>query len=175
METISACWKFFFHTFTFKFIYFYLIFNINFQSIVSKLSSKWICSACTFENNEIRKKCECCDMERPVLDEISPAGAAALSFAAPFNDQTAMSGFSSEPTLNRTFSSGALCAGAWKCNTCMSLNGSDETKCFACTSFKQTKASFCINASDISFGGQQQQVITVVLFLCIYEIFLFET
>lgn len=93
----------------------------GFQSIVAKQNSKWSCSACMVQNDALRKKCECCDMERPGVaadsDSVSfsfgSTPAAKFSFGVKFNDKSTagsvnpiMPSTSTEPSIKPTFSFG---------------------------------------------------------------------
>lgn len=58
----------------------------GFQSLLAKQNSKWECSACMTRNDAQRKKCECCELEKPGL-----ASSAESSSASPFGPSKSIS------------------------------------------------------------------------------------
>lgn len=68
--------------------------DAGFKSLVAKQSAKWECAACMTRNDAQRKKCECCELEKPgggssssfsFGKSSSSAAAAKFSFGVPFN------------------------------------------------------------------------------------------
>lgn len=61
-------------------------FDSGFQSLVAKQNSKWECSACMTRNDAQRKKCECCELEKP-----GSASTAESVSASPFGPSKSIS------------------------------------------------------------------------------------
>lgn len=72
----------------------------GFKTIASQQSAKWECTACMARNDALRKKCECCELEKPGTNTgpsfsfgSSSSAAASVtpkfSFGVPFNEKLA--------------------------------------------------------------------------------------